>query len=159
MNLFALAALIGVVLPATVIPLVLQEHWRNPVKAGAAFLLCIAAAAVTVWTRGQFAGWTTATLKTFLDVLGPVVAGAFGSYAGLWSNFSSIKALQKVTTFATAAVSMWHQLTPAERELAASAFLANRLAASVPIQLSTTSAVVTSTSPSIPSQPQAPPTT
>lgn len=65
-NLAMWSVIVGFAMPA-LIALINQTRWTKPLKGLVAFILCVLAAFVTVWLRGELTGatWTTSTLIVF----------------------------------------------------------------------------------------------
>ncbi len=65
------SAIIGFVMPAA-IAFVNQARWSKPLKGVVAFMLCMIAAAVTVWIRGEFVtgAWLHSAVVVFFAAVG-----------------------------------------------------------------------------------------
>lgn len=100
MNLLALAALLGTLLPP-VIAIVQQQHWPNPLRATVALILAAIAAAAVVVGKDQWHGLTQATADAYGTALAGMIVATWGSYHALWKQLGVAQWIERVTTFAT----------------------------------------------------------
>lgn len=97
MNLFTIAALLGLIFPP-VIAAVQQQHWSNGTRSFVTGIMSAAGALGIVLGKGQWHGLDQATL----DAFGTAFAGLYGSsllsYLGGWKNWPVTAWVEKRTS-------------------------------------------------------------
>jgi hypothetical protein len=101
MNLLALAALLGTLLPP-VTAVIQHEKWPKQVRAIVGGVIALAAAIGTVVGKGQWHGLDQTTADAVGTAFVGMIVANWGSYALWWQQLGVTQWIEKVTTFAAA---------------------------------------------------------